>query len=275
MAVMTAQTKKRSIDVVQITDTHLYGRPAGTLLSMNTQETLDHVIELVTQKESNIDLILATGDIAQDATVEAYNYFTEVIGKIDAPYRWIPGNHDNAKLMTSLTKGTDASDKLVHIKNWYIVLLDTSIAGQVHGMLSESELEFLEKSLKNMQQDKQVDHCLVTLHHNPIPGSAEWMKDIGLHNGLEFFEIVKQFDKVKCVLYGHIHQALDFMHAGIRCLCSPSTCIQFKPDVINFALDEINPGYRTIRLFEDGTIESDVIRVTGDSFEVDFGSKGY
>ncbi len=259
MAVMTAHTNKSPINVVQITDTHLYSKPAGTLLKMNTQKTLDHVITLVKQKEPNIDLILATGDIAQDASVAAYNYFMEAITKLNAPYRWIPGNHDSSKLMANLAEGTDAGDKLARINNWLIVLLDTSIEGQVHGRLADSELEFLDESLQDAKQDEQIDHCFVALHHNPVPGSAEWMKDIGLHNGLEFFEILKQFDKVRCVLYGHIHQELDFIHAGIRCLCSPSTCIQFKPHVTNFTLDKLNPGYRTIRLFEDGTIESDVV----------------
>ena len=192
MTVMTAQTNKSSIDVVQITDTHLYGKPAGILLKMNTQETLEHVIKLVKQNESNIDLILATGDIAQDASEEAYNFFTEAITQLNAPYRWIPGNHDNPNLMTRLAEGSNASDNLVHINNWHIVLLDTSIEGQVHGRLAESELEFLEKSLADAQQDDQIDHCFVTLHHNPVPGSAGWMKDIGLHNGAEFFEIVKR-----------------------------------------------------------------------------------
>jgi len=272
---MTVQTNKSPINIVQITDTHLYGKLAGTLLKMNTQETLDHVIDLVKQKEPNIDLILATGDIAQDASVEAYNYFMQAITRLNAPYRWIPGNHDSAKIMKRMAEGTDAGDNLVHINNWTIVLLDTSILGQVHGRLAESELEFLEKSLRDTQQNEQIDHCLVTLHHNPVPGSAGWMKDIGLHNGLKFFEIIKQFNKVRCVLYGHIHQELDFMHAGIRCLCSPSTCIQFKPHVTNFTLDKVNPGYRTLRLFEDGTIESDVVRVPGSTLDADFASKGY
>jgi len=77
------------------------------------------------------------------------------------------------------------------------------------------------------------------------------------------------------VVYGHIHQELDFMHNGIRCFCTPSTCIQFKPNVAEFALDRLNPGYRTFRLYSDGRIESEVIRVTGVEFEADYTSVGY
>ena len=101
------------------------------------------------------------------------------------------------------------------------------------------------------------------------------MKDIGLHNRSQFFNIIKQFPKVACLVYGHMHQQLDSEYEGIRCLCSPSTCIQFRPNVTNFALDKINPGYRTIQLHKDGSIDTEVVRVSGYTCEADFSSSGY
>ena len=67
----------------------------------------------------------------------------------------------------------------------------------------------------------------------------------------------------------------DFTIAGIRFFCTPSTCIQFKPEVIDFALDEVNPGYRRLKLYSDGKIESEVIRIDGSEFRPDFNSEGY
>ncbi|MEQ9021850.1 MAG: phosphodiesterase, partial [Pseudomonadales bacterium] len=146
----------------------------------------------------------------------------------------------------------------------------TSVIGQVHGNLADKELAFLSRSFEELNSDSAVEHILVTLHHNPVKGNAGWMKDIGLNNRTEFWERLKWQDKLRCVLYGHVHQDLDFVHNGIRCLCTPSTCIQFKPDVVNFALDDINPGYRSMVLNADGSIDTQVHRVTGFSFEVDF-----
>jgi 3',5'-cyclic-AMP phosphodiesterase len=116
---------------------------------------------------------------------------------------------------------------------------------------------------------------LIALHHNPVPGNSAWMRDIGLENGEEFFATIKISKKVKCVLYGHIHQELDFEHEGVRCLCTPSTCIQFKPDVTSFSLDRVNPGYRSLQLFDDGRVETEVRRVSGETFEADYNSPGY
>ncbi|GJM12194.1 MAG: 3',5'-cyclic adenosine monophosphate phosphodiesterase CpdA [Pseudohongiella sp.] len=275
MAFMTSLITQNPIKITQITDTHLYGVPSGTLLKMNTSETFGHVMELVKSNEKDIDLVLATGDIAQDASDQAYTNFLEIIATLNSPYRWIPGNHDNAAVMTRIAEGTEANEKTAQLNNWLIVLLDSSILGQVHGKLAKSEINFLRSVLRAAEKDDSIEHCLVTLHHNPVPGNSAWMKDIGLDNGEEFFETLKVSSKVRCVLYGHIHQELDFEHDGVRCLCTPSTCIQFKPSVTSFALDRVNPGYRTLQLFADGSIESEVKRVSGETFEADYNSPGY
>ncbi len=268
-------TTKKSINAIQITDTHLYGVPYGTLLKMNTKNSLDQVIQVMQETEQDIDLILATGDIAQDATESAYESFIATINKLNIPFRWIPGNHDNVQTMQRVAAGTAINEKIITLQNWRILLLDTSIKHQVHGQLAPSELEFLESSLQAMQDSAEVEHGMVCLHHNPVPGTARWMRDIGLENGPQFFQIVARYPKVKCVIYAHIHQELDYMHAGVRCFCSPSTCIQFKPNVTGFELDRLNPGYRSLRLFADGSIETTAVRVEGTTFDADYGSAGY
>ena len=272
---MTLSTPQEPINIVQITDPHLYKKATGTLLRMNTQDSLDHVVKLVQENESDIDLVLATGDISQDASVEAYNNFVRTISVIDAPLRWIPGNHDSAAVMAQVAQGKDIGEKSIKLANWLVLLLDTSIEGKVHGKLVESELELLVSSLDATQADSQIDHCLLCLHHNPVPGNAGWMRDLGLVNNDQFFEIIDRFSKVSCIVYGHIHQELDFMHKNIRCLCTPSTCIQFKAGASKFELDKVNPGYRSLKLFEDGSIETEVRRVGGYALEADYNSKGY
>ena len=73
---MNSLTKSFPIQIIQLTDTHLYGVPHGTLLKMNTQDSLQHVIDMASANEERVDLILATGDIAQDASVPAYQNCT-------------------------------------------------------------------------------------------------------------------------------------------------------------------------------------------------------
>ena len=57
--------------LVQISDSHLFAEADGTLLGMNTRESLQKVIELVRLQQPQIDLIIASGDISQDGTLDS------------------------------------------------------------------------------------------------------------------------------------------------------------------------------------------------------------
>jgi len=81
--------------LVQITDPHLHARPEGTLLGMNTENSLKLIVDRVQQEVKDIDLIIATGDIAQDSSIQAYNNFLSFLAPLKAPMRWIPGNNDS------------------------------------------------------------------------------------------------------------------------------------------------------------------------------------
>ena len=266
---------KNSIKILQITDTHLYAVSSGTLLKMNTHDTFAKVLGVVKDNEGMVDLVLATGDIAQDGSAAAYQKFMNDMKVLEAPVRWIPGNHDIRDVMRDVAGDSGFCNKVEKINNWQVVLLDSSRTNHVDGFLNEKEMGFLESALTDAELDDDIDHCLVTLHHNPVPGSSSWMKDIGLRNDKEFLDLIKNHDIVRSVVYGHIHQDLDFMMGNIRYFCTPSTCIQFKPEVIDFALDERNPGYRRLELFEDGSIESEVVRINGSTYTADFDSEGY
>ncbi len=272
---MTTLSTDFPIKLVHLTDTHLYGAPAGTLLKMNTQCSFEHVVSLIADQEADSDLILATGDIAQDGSPSAYVNFIQTMSRLQTPFRWLPGNHDNLAAMNQAAAGMGVYEKIVQINNWLLVFLDTCIDGEVCGELPEHELHFLEKTLASTQQDDSIAHCLLCLHHNPLPANSEWMKDIGLKNPEDLFSLLQRFQKVNSLIYGHIHQEVDVLHGGVRCLCSPSTCIQFKPNVSDFELDVLDPGYRSLRLFEDGRMDTEVFRLIDYSYSVDRSSLGY
>ena len=272
---MNNQSTNKTVRLVQITDSHLFRDSNATLLKLNTQESLQRVVELARKNETEIDLILATGDISQDASSEAYTRFSKLITSFNVPWCWFPGNHDLRHVMQAIPLNHEALCKQVQLENWQIILLDTHVENKVHGFLPDTELEHLERCLTKGQQDNDISHNLICLHHNPVPSSALWMKDIGLHNDQEFLQLINRFDDVRAVLYGHIHQQLDFEHDGTRFLCTPSTSIQFKPHVVEFELDTLNPGYRWLELHSDGSIVTEVVRVTDYDFTIDHNSEGY
>ena len=101
------------------------------------------------------------------------------------------------------------------------------------------------------------------------------MAPIGLRNPEALFEVLERFPHVRGLLWGHVHQAFDQTVNGLRLLASPSTCIQFAPDSVDFGLDAVAPGYRWLRLHEDGQLETGVSRIDPDLFDVDINGAGY
>ncbi|MBM0741948.1 3',5'-cyclic-AMP phosphodiesterase [Phormidium sp. CLA17] len=257
--------------IAQITDTHLYADAQKELLGLQTSQSFQCVIEQVNALEQRPDLILLTGDLSQDGTAESYERLHTMVSPLAIPTYWLPGNHDCPKTMAQvLTRSPISPQKSFYADPWHIVLLDSSVPGCVHGYLSPESLEWLDQELRQSNDAP----ALIAFHHPPFLSGSDWMNDIGLLNAEEFFEVCDRHSHVKLVLFGHIHQNFSHQRNQVHYLGTPSTCIQFKPNSVNFALDEEQPGLRLVTLYPDGKWESEVERVVY-SCKLDFAAAGY
>jgi len=259
------------LNILHITDCHLSKHADGKLLGMNTRDSLDAVLALLQGAHSKPDYVLATGDLAQDASIEAYQYFKSRMAQFSCPVSWFPGNHDARPAMRQVVDGGPELNKVVQMGAWQFVLLDTLVEGKVHGWLEESELAVLEQAL-TAQPDL---HTMVCLHHHPVGINSAWLDKIGLHNRDQLLEMTDRFDNVRALLWGHIHQQIDDRRNQVNLYASPSTCIQFLPKSDKFAVDARAPGYRWLKLYPDGHIETEVHRTVDFEFELDLQSDGY
>ncbi len=128
--------------ILQITDTHLFAQKHEALLGVNTWESYQAVLEAIRPHQHEFDLIVATGDLAQDQSSAAYQHFAEGIASFRAPCVWLPGNHDFQPAMYSALQDAGISPaKRVFIgEQWQILLLDSQVFGVPHGELSEFQL---------------------------------------------------------------------------------------------------------------------------------------
>lgn len=264
-------TRESSVLLLQITDSHLFAEQEGTLLGMNTAASLAQVMERVMAEQPEVDLMIATGDLSQDGTLESYRRFQAMTAAIEAPHRWLAGNHDEAAVMAEHFGHTPFMQPVTDIGNWRVVLLDSSVSGSVPGWLADEQLALLDKALGEAPDR----HALVCLHHHPISIDCKWMEPIGLRNAEAFLAVIDRHPQVRALLWGHIHQHLDRERKGVRLLATPSTCVQFEPLSEDFSVDRIAPGYRWLRLHPDGRLETEVSRVPGFEFAADFGGSGY
>jgi Icc protein len=258
------------IKLIQITDSHLGVNHGDTLLSMNPDDSLVDVLMLVNEQQDDINLIVSTGDIANDASLAAYQrFYTTVSDHLLAPMVWVPGNHDDPSLMEAIIP--ESTHQAIIKDSWLILLLDSHVPGEIHGNFSQAELQFLSETLAK-HTDK---HVLISFHHQPVPIGSQWMDRYIVQNAHSFWEAISPYSNVKCILWGHVHQTFEDTYNDIRLLSSPSTCIQFKPHQDEFALEDIMPGYRWLELHPDGRIETGVERVEEKDYGIDFNSRGY
>ena len=259
------------VHVVQLTDAHLFADPAGSLLGINTRDSLRHVVAQVRHEQPRIDLLLCTGDLSQDASVASYEAFRALTAPIGVPTRWLPGNHDEARVMAGIARGSDLVSAVTDVGNWRIVMLNSAVASATHGLLEEDQLAMLEAALKTAAER----HCLVCLHHQPVDIGCAWIQPIGLRNAQALFDLIKGYPQVRGLLWGHIHQEWDALQDGLRLLATPSTCIQFAALSEDFSVSEEQPGYRWMRLHADGRLETGVERARDFEVKLDFDSPGY
>lgn len=263
----------KPLRVVQVTDSHLFADTEGKLLGLNTQFSLDKVLERVHEEQKNMDLLLATGDLAQDASYEAYKRLEMALMDFGVPIYWLEGNHDKpAPMIKALEahKGRISPCSLTR-DNWTLVMLDSTIPDEVPGELYDEDLAFLDQALKSAEGE----HIMVCLHHHPVPMGCKWLDTQVVASADKFFQVLDRYPKVRAVLWGHVHQEFDGERNGVRLISTPSTCVQFKPLSDDFSVDDVPPGYRWLDLYPDGRIDTAVSRVENIKFEVDFTVKGY
>lgn len=247
---------KASQLLVQISDTHLGAAPGYELRGVNTRYSLKAVLDAATEYLTEADRIIVTGDISHDETAASYSLIQQMLSGFDGPKSYLPGNHDKSKLLREVL-GLDnwpTCDKLGH---WRLVSLNSLVEGEEGGYLDDEALQRLEAKLS----ENSSQPIIVALHHPPIPLGSQWIDEISLANQVAFRSLLSQHQQVRAVIFGHAHQSFDVLLDGVRWLCCPSTCLQFLPNSKGFAIDESLPGYRWLRLYDDGTLDTAVGRI--------------
>ncbi|MGI2260501.1 3',5'-cyclic-AMP phosphodiesterase [Shewanella sp. GXUN23E] len=265
-----------SVRLVQITDPHLFADDEGQLLGVNTANSLEAVVNTVAAGNYPAHFMLATGDISQDYSPQSYHNFVRAIAPLNLPCHYLPGNHDDPRVMHLNMQGERVhGEQRILAGNWQILLLDSTVRGKPGGFLAAAQFRLIEQAIEAYPDH----HVLLVMHHNPILAGCAWLDQHCLANGDEFMQRIAAMKQIRGVLWGHIHQQLEQSVKGpaqdILLMATPSTCIQFKPKSDYFALDALQPGYRLLELRPDGSMLTNVFRVPGERFSPDKDASGY
>lgn len=262
--------KDKSLRIVQLSDLHLFADPESSLLGVNTQESFNALLEML--RKEKFSFIILSGDLTQDGSDAAYLRIAKALKLFQVPVYFVAGNHDNVKIMARIYPVENISNhRHILLKHWHIILLNSQILGSVEGHLDYSQLNYMKHCLQTYPEH----HAIIVFHHHPVAVGSAWLDNLGLTNANEFWQVVANYASVAGVFFGHVHMATAGKVNGIPYYSAPSSCIQFKQNQDEFALDKIPQGYRVIELYPDGSLKTEVKRLPRYIGQFDFEAKGY
>lgn len=245
---------KPGLRIVQVTDCHLPAEPGQTYRGINPRDNLQALLRKV--RAWKPDLLLATGDLSEDASPASYAALQKLFNDLDLPILALPGNHDDPARLASFFPGSPVdSVQVTEHDHWQIIRLNSCIPGRPHGRICDSSVEELASVL---EQDKGRPR-LLAVHHQPLPANSPWIDKYRMFDPEAFLQRIDRCADVKAVVWGHIHQVFEQERSGTAMLGGPSSAINGIPGAAKFTPDRTGPACRWLELKADGCLETGII----------------
>jgi Icc protein len=250
--------------ILQISDIHIVPEPGREIYGVDSHLALERVLAAALARSPSPDVVVATGDLSEDASVESYRRLKGLLDATGLPTYVIPGNHDSPKRIARHVVGGNVfrEDAMID-RGWNLVFLDSRVRGAGHGEIGDDARATLIDALEKGEGRP----ALIALHHSPNSPCPH--HSCQLVEGDAFLALVASYPEVRAVIAGHSHRAVEARHGDVRVFTTPSTCsqcIHAQPGEVPshddfWACHRFDPsrqGYRIIDLGRDGDFETEV-----------------
>jgi Icc protein len=261
---------------IQITDHHLLesaeAHREGFVPGHALQMVMRHIAENTADKA---DFIISTGDLVEPPTEAAYRSAIQLLGLApsaslpgpqrvnaeglrDYPMYFLPGNHDDRKMMT---RSLFPDSQPVELYNFTFEHKDVQFIFMDWGPESKAVLlpetrEFLAQALKSRLPS------VIVCHQHVKPIGSRWLDSFLADELDEFWSIVtypRVREKVLGILCGHVHITYEDEYKGIQILGLRSTAYPFaKTDDVTVILAP--PHYRFVSI-QNNVLTSRIYKV--------------
>jgi Icc protein len=204
--------------LAQISDTHVRADDDGVAAAQLRRA-------LSQARDYRADVILLTGDLANDAHSDEYAVLAETIADPPAPLYLMPGNHDDRAGIRSAFPGhtylprEGALSFVIEEFPIRIVCIDDIVPGQTHGFLHRDGADWLDEMLSAAPSKPTI----VALHHPPFLTHDLLFDKIGLLDGGLFNSVIARHRQVVRVICGHHHRYAVGQAAHAPVIVAPST----------------------------------------------------
>ncbi|MEL6476064.1 MAG: phosphodiesterase [Pseudomonadota bacterium] len=223
--------------LIQITDIHL--RQNGELVSgrdpfISLQAARDDIL----RRHSDADLIVITGDLADDGSAGSYALLRETMAPLRTPLALLLGNHDNRERFLQVFPERRGEGGFVHgmheVSNGRALFLDTLDEGAHGGRLCSKRLSWFEAQLAAGDGPYWV-----FMHHNPVPSHLALLDRIMLQDREAFWAIIARYrERIAHIFHGHLHLPMSGALHGVPVSCVRGTAHAGFP---NYGEDRLLP----------------------------------
>jgi 3',5'-cyclic-AMP phosphodiesterase len=194
------------------------------------------------------ELVLLTGDLADDGSVEACQRLRALVEPLGAPILATPGNHDHAASVAEVFGSTDSAE----VGNWRIITIDTTIPGRDDGAVDV-------EALRSRLDAVDARPTLIALHHPPISPSTHEM--FHLAGATELVEACAARPHVRGIVSGHLHEAFERSAGDVALVGCPSSWYAIVHEGDTYRLEpEGFVGAHLLELGDDGTFRWERVR---------------
>lgn len=227
--------------IIQITDTHLQA-PGEVLYDLDPLARLHATLDHVRAQHADADLMVLTGDLANDGNEAAYRALQAALADWPHPVRLLLGNHDRRDIFRKVFaqaecdgSGYVQSALVTPAGGDLLLFLDTLSHGDVGGRYCADRRDWLAATLAETPDLPAT----VFLHHPPVDCGMRHFQHIGLHDSTALMEVLRAHPGgVRHIAFGHIHIPLSGVtRDGIGFSSGRGCSHQFEADFDNPAPD--------------------------------------
>lgn len=258
-----------SMAFLQLSDLHL--APPGTLLAgVDPMRQMRSVLARIERLGVSPAFIVVSGDLSDDGSAESYEVINEVLKELGGgvtPILLALGNHDDRATFRRVVLGEERTDDQAPyhhsqlIDGLRVIVLDSSIPGDISGALGAAQLAWLEDELRMPAPRGN----LIVLHHPcRLAGPAHPYPEFIVRDAADLEAMVARHqDGVVGVLAGHSHQANSAPFGGTLHATAPAVLCQLD----YFAGERYRPvpggGFNFCQIDDGGLIVHPVL-IEGD-----------
>lgn len=234
------------VGVVQLSDTHLVRDEPDPGDATSPDACVRRTVAALGDRRP--DLVLLTGDLTNDGSVEACRRLRALVEPLGARILATPGNHDLPGPVTDVFGRADTME----LGAWRIVMVDTTIAGHDDGQV---DAETFGSRLDAVDSRP----TLVALHHPPVSPSTHGM--FRLAGATELLEACAARPHVRYIVSGHLHEAFERSAGDVTIVGCPSSwfAIVHEGDTYRLVPDGL-VGATVLELGDDGTLTWERVR---------------